>query len=135
MGDPRAVIAWSSSLADASEHSDIVRSAVSQWAGTSPEEVAKYVGHLPASEQSGPMDALVGNWASKDAALRTLSRKIAQEDPEAALTWVNGISDDKERARQTESIARNGIRQNPTAARAGVSTSTLPEDSRQRLLK
>ncbi len=99
------------------------------------------------------MDALVGNWASKDieaaaawldrrsagptkdAALRTLSRKIAQEDPEAALTWVNGISDDKERARQTESIARNGIRQNPTAARAGVSTSTLPEDSRQRLLK
>lgn len=151
--DPQAVIAWSSSLADASERSDVVRSAVSQWAGMSPEEAAKYVGHLPASEQSGPMDALVGNWASKDteaaaawldrrptgptkdAALRTLSRKIAQEDPEAALTWVNGISDDKERARQTESIARDWIRQNPTAARAWVSTSTLPEDLRQRLLK
>jgi hypothetical protein len=151
--DPQAVIAWSGSLADASERADIIRSAVSQWAGASPEAAATFVERLPASEQSGPMESLVGNWASKDtesaaawldrrpagpakdAALRTLSRKIAQEDPEAALTWVNGISDEKERLRQTESIARDWIRQNPTEARAWVSTSTLPEDLRRRLLK
>lgn len=150
---PEAVLQWSSSLTDASERADVIRSALSQWAGSSPESAAKFVERMPEAERSGPMESVIGNWAShdtasaaawldrqptgpsKDAALRTLSRKIAQEDPEAALTWTRGISDEKERLRQTESIARDWIRQDPASARSWISTSTLPEETRKRLLK
>jgi len=150
---PEAVLQWSSSLTDASERADVVRAALFQWAGSSPESAAKFVERIPEAERSGPMESVVGNWASrdtasaaawldrqptgpsKDAALRTLSRKIAQEDPEAALTWTRGISDEKDRLRQTESIARDWIRQDPNSARSWISTSTLPEDTRKRLLK
>lgn len=150
---PEAVLQWSSSLTDASERTDVVRAALSQWAGSSPESAAKFVERMPEAERSGPMESVVGNWAardtasaaawldrqpagpSKDAALRTLSRKIAQEDPEAALTWARGISNEKDRLRQTESIARDWLRQDPNSARSWISTSTLPEETRKRLLK
>jgi hypothetical protein len=108
---------------------------------------------MPESERAAPMENVIGSWASKDSesaatwldkqpagpskdgALRSLSRKIAQEDPEAALTWVAGISDPKQRAQQTENIARDWIRQDPATAKAWISTSKLPEDIRNKLLK
>ena len=150
---PEAVLQWSSSLTDASERADVVRAALSQWAGSSPESAAKFVERMPGAERSGPMESVVSNWASrdtasaaawldrqpsgptKDAALRTLARKVAQEDPEAALTWARGISEEKDRIRQTESIARDWLRQDPSSARSWISTSTLPEETRKRLLK
>ncbi len=150
---PQDVLQWSTSLTDAGERADVIRTAVSQWAGNSPDAAAKYVERLGTAERQGAMETLVNNWASrdteaaaawldrqpsgpaKDPALRTLSRKIAQEDPEAALTWVTGITDEKDRLRQTESIARDWVRQDPVAARAWISTSKLPEETRKKLLK
>ena len=95
---------------------------VNNWASKDSESAAAWLDKQPA----GP---------SKDGALRSLSRKIAQEDPEAALTWVAGISDPKQRLQQTESIARDWIRQDPATARSWISTSKLPENLRNKLLK
>ena len=150
---PDAALKWSSSLTDPAERTDAVRSVVSQWASASPEAAAKYVVTMPEAERAGPMEMVVNSWASKDSesaavwldkqptgpskdgALRALSRKIAQEDPEAALTWVAGISDEKQRLQQTENIARDWIRQDPTTARSWIASSKLPEETRNKLLK
>jgi hypothetical protein len=120
---------------------------------TSPAAAAKYVDAMPESERASVMQTVVSSWASKDSesaaawldkqpagpskdgALRSLSRQIAKEDPEAALTWVAGITDEKDRMRQTESIARDWIRQDPNTAKAWISTSKLPENIRNNLLK
>jgi hypothetical protein len=150
---PEAVLQWAGTMADAGERASIVQTAVSQWANTQPDAAARYVEQLPEAQRSRPMQSVVNNWASKnteaaaawlerqpagtskDAALGSLARKISQEDPEAALTWVAGISDEKQRLSQTESVARDWIRQAPAAARQWVSSSNLPEDTRKRLLK
>ncbi|MEI6492939.1 MAG: hypothetical protein WCO94_10355 [Verrucomicrobiota bacterium] len=150
---PNDALKWSSTLADPGERTNAIRSIVSQWAGSDPAAAAKYVAAMPESERAAPMENVVSNWASrdsesaaawldrqpagpsKDGALRALSRKIAQEDPEAALTWVAGISDEKQRLQQTESIARDWIRQDPTTARSWIASSKLPEDTRNKLLK
>jgi hypothetical protein len=150
---PEAVLQWAGTMADAGERASIVQTAVSQWANTQPDAAARYVEQLPEAQRSRPMQAVVNNWASKnteaaaawlerqpagtskDAALGSLARKISQEDPEAALTWVAGISDEKQRLSQTENVARDWIRQAPTAAHQWVSSSNLPEDVRKRLLK
>jgi len=43
---------------------------------------------------------------------------MAQEDPQAALSWVSRISSETERTKQSEAIARDyWMRQNPSAAR------------------
>lgn len=149
---PEAALQWAGSMTDAKDRGMVVRTAVSQWANTQPASAAKYVERLPEAERSGPMQVVVDNWASKDtgaaaswlerqpagvfkdAALGSLARKISQEDPEAALTWVAGITDEKQRLRQTESVARDWMRQNPAAARQWISSSNLPGDVRKRLL-
>ena len=150
---PEAALQWASSITDAGERSSAVQTAVSQWANTAPDSAARYVERLPEAERSGPMQSVVNSWASKDteaaaawldrqpsgaakdSALVPLARRIAQEDPEAALTWVAGISDTNQRLQQTENIARDWIRQDPAAAKAWISTSKLPEDLRNKLLK
>jgi hypothetical protein len=99
-----------------------MQAVVNNWASKDTESAAAWLERQPAG-------------ASKDAALGSLARKISQEDPEAALTWVAGISDEKQRLSQTENVARDWIRQAPTAARQWISASKLPEDVRNRLLK
>lgn len=150
---PDAALKWSSSLTDPEERANAVRSVLSEWVNTSPAAAAKYVDAMPESERASVMQTVVSSWASKDSesaaawldkqpagpskdgALRSLSRQIAKEDPEAALTWVAGITDEKDRMRQTESIARDWIRQDPNTAKAWISTSKLPENIRNNLLK
>jgi len=77
--------------------------------------------HVPPAERKNAGRAVANGWS--------------QTSPEAALTWVKGISDEKDRLHQTENIARDWIRQDPTTARGWISTSNLPEDIRKRLLK
>lgn len=150
---PEAAIQWASATSDAGERSVLMQSAISQWATTSPDAAANYVSRLPESERVASMQAVVSMWASKDteaaagwldrqpagaakdASLIPLARKIAQEDPEAALTWVAGISDQNQRLQQVESIARDWLRQSPSDARHWISSSKLPDDLRNRLLK
>jgi len=150
---PEAALQWASTMTDAGERSSAVQTAVSQWASTAPDSAARYVERLPEADRAGAMQAVVNSWASKDTeaaaawldrqpsgaakdqALVPLARRIAQEDPEAALTWVAGISDTNQRLQQTENIARDWIRQDPATAKAWISTSKLPEDMRNKLLK
>ena len=150
---PEAALQWASTMTDAGERSSVVQTAISQWAGSAPDSAARYVDRLPEADRAGAMQAVVNSWASKDteaaaawldrqpagaakdSALVPLARRIAQEDPEAALTWVAGISDTNQRLQQTESIARDWIRQDPATAKAWISRSKLPEDMRTKLLK
>lgn len=151
--NPQAVLQWAGTLADPGERSDVIRSAVAQWAGTAPEAAAAWVERLPADQNASAMQAVADRWASKDAeaaaawvarqpagqakdsAISSLTRQIASEDPEAALQWAGTIADAKTRERQTEQLARDWMRQDPGAARKWIEKSSLPPDTRNRLLK
>jgi len=151
--NPEAVLQWAAALSDPAERTNIVRSALSRWAGNSPESAARYVERLPESERSGAIQAVVNQWASKDteaaanwlrqqpqgaakdSAISSIAHTISREDPQTAMDWAATISDPANRNRQIEGLARDWLRQDAASARAWISTSNLPDDSRQRLLK
>lgn len=151
--NPEAVLQWANTWPDAGERAGIIRDALSQWANSSPEAAAAQIQRLPADQQEAATRAVVDRWAAKDAeaaaawlarqpdgkskdsSISVLARKIAPEDPETALRWTGAISEERPRNRQTEQIARDWLRQDPAAARRWIETSTLPPDTRNRLLK
>jgi hypothetical protein len=151
--NPEAVLQWAGTLAEGRERTDVINSALSQWAGTSPELAAAYVQRLTDDQGGRALQAVVDRWASKDAeaagawlaqqpagpakdsAISSLTQRIASEDPAAAIGWAATISEAKARDRQIESIARDWMRQDAVAARQWISTSQLPPDVRERLMK
>ena len=151
--NPEAVVQWAGTLPEANERNDVMRSALSQWAESSPELAAAYVQRLSGDQGGAAMQAVVDRWASKDAqaagdwlsrqpasaakdsAISSLTRRVASEDPAAAIGWAGTIADPKARDRQIEQLARDWMRQDATAARQWISTSQLPQDVRERLIK
>jgi hypothetical protein len=151
--NPEAVLQWANTLPDAGERAGIVRDALSQWANSSPEAAAAHIANLPANQQEAATRSVVDRWASKDAeaaatwlarqpagpakdsSISVLARKIAPEDPATALQWAATISEERPRNRQTEQIARDWMNQDPAAASRWIQSSSLPPDTRNRLLK
>lgn len=150
---PADAVTWAASLPSGSDRDNAMRTTITMWANSSPAAAANFVGRLPEAERAGIMGIMVGQWASRDAAsaaawlqrqpagkpkdegLKELAQKIAEEDPETAISWANSISDTEARTSQTERIARNWLRHDPVAARKWISTSHLPADVRQKLLQ
>lgn len=151
--DPEAVIRWSAGIDDPAQRGDVIRNAIGQWARYSPEEASRYVQTLPKELQESSVRTLVDQWASKDVAaaadwlqaqpvtpakdgaIEVIVRRIAQEDPATAIAWASTMADQGKRNAQVERLARDWIRQDATNARAWIGNSSLPEETRQKLLK
>lgn len=104
--------------------SNVASQIASQWisSAANKQDVFDWARSLPEGE-------------ARENSLRSVFSTWSRQDPQAALTWARGISEEKDRIRQTESIARDWLRQDPNSARSWISTSTLPEETRKRLLK
>ena len=92
-----------------------------RWAASDAGAAANWLGHLPDS-------------ASRDQAVSTFAGRISSSDPQAALQWAATIGDQGMRDSQTESAARSWLKTDPRSATAWISNSTLPNDTKTRLL-
>ncbi len=151
--DPQGVLRWAGSLTDAAQRRDVLGRALTQWADSSPESAAGYLDRLSAEDKAEILPRVVDRWASKnteaaaewlarqpagpakDSAIERIGQKIAAEDHETALSWAVTISDAKRRDRQVESLARDWVRQDAAAAKAWINRSSLPPETKARLLK
>lgn len=152
--DPEAALRWASSLTNDEDRRDVVRNAINHMARMSPESAARKVESLPAGERGPAIQAVVSQWASRDAtsagewlarqpvgdardgAITTLARTLAAENPEDAITWASQISNERNRTRQLENHARTWIRNEPQTARAFVASSNqFTEEMKERLLR
>lgn len=150
---PQEVLKWATQLGNPEERASAIAPAIAEWTTFAPEKAAQYVSSLPASEQGAAMRALVSRWASKDtgsaaawlarqpvsaerdAAVEGITRQIAAEDPETALGWTASISDTTRRNRSTERLVRDWMRHDPVSARAWLAKSSLPPETRDRLMR
>jgi hypothetical protein len=94
---------------------------MNRWSESDPYNAAVWLGTLPQGE-------------SRDAAVSSFTRRIASSNPEAAAQWAESISDQNIRNRQVESIALTWLRIDATTATAWVTRSSLPAETKARLL-
>jgi hypothetical protein len=73
--------------------------------------------------------------ATRENAVNSLVSQLSYSDPKTAATWAQTMADEKQRNSRMENIARNWLRQDQTAAMNWINQSTLPDQTKQRLLK
>ncbi len=72
--------------------------------------------------------------STRDAAVGAFVGVVAHSDPATAAAWAASIGDDTQRQFRMESAARAWMDVDPSAARSWVQSSTLPADTKKRLL-
>jgi hypothetical protein len=80
--DPQTASLWAEGIDSPSERRSAVARVAAQWAQTDPGRTADWIDGMPVS---------VRDWACKDIATVLLQRRRLDE----ALTWANGIQDDR----------------------------------------
>jgi Na+-transporting NADH:ubiquinone oxidoreductase subunit NqrC len=60
---------------------------------------------------------------------------VQRNDPQGAIMWVAGISDEETRRKELTNYAQRWIRKDETAARSWISNSDLPQETKDHLLK
>lgn len=151
--NPSAAIAWAAQLATARPETQALAQATAIWAQTDPQAAATYAGNLPESlnrqRVTGAIattwamtdpDAL-GKWlgtlpasASRDSAVTSLCEALQPTDPTQAFQWAGTMNDESIRADQQEKAANEWLKRDPAAAKAAISRSSLPEETKRTLL-
>lgn len=152
---PDDTLRWATSSAASTpnERNSLIATTIRNMADGSPEKAAAAVASLPQAHRAEAMKSLINQWSAKDmpaaaqwldkqpageakdASLRTLADKIANDDPQSALSWVANISDTRKKLSAMEQVARQWMRNDPTAARAWIAASPLPPEAREKLMK
>lgn len=117
--DPQAAIRWAENLSPDDKES-VIGMIVARGAQTDPEAVADWIGTL-----SG---------ATRDSAIATFSSAVAATDPVTALNWAETLFDPKNRERASWEAAWRWLQSDPTAAKAWIQNSSLPDAEKARLL-
>lgn len=145
------LLEWSATLTDASEQAIAEHEGIKHWAYHAGEAASRYVDNLPEPKKGALLPLVVEAWQDanaaaewlrkqpagnpKDAGLEHLTNKIAVEDPRSALLWAMSITDSTRRSQRLEKLAQAWLRQDPATARTWLTTSPLPRDIRERVLK
>ena len=66
--------------------------------------------------------------------MSAFTNRISSSDPQAAVQWAATISNDSLRDGQMESTARAWLKTDPRNASAWISNSSLPDETKARLL-
>ena len=88
--------------------------------------------HPPLVEDGDNLRNLRG--PSRDQAVSAFTNRISSSDPRAAVQWAATISNENLRENQMETTARAWLKADPRNASTWISNSTLPEDTKTRLL-
>ena len=140
-------------LSDGKPKNDAVIGIVQRWVQTKPSDAAAWVSNFPegdlretaarevANLWTDRNAADAGKWVndlppgkSKDAAVNTYVQKIAVALPEAAAQWAATIPELDLREREMLAVAESWLAKDPQAARRWIQNSTLPNESKEKLL-
>ncbi|MDX1952967.1 MAG: hypothetical protein SFY81_12365 [Verrucomicrobiota bacterium] len=151
---PDQAAAFVASLNDENLQSIFVPSVVSQWANTDPGLAKDWVMQFPeGSTKLHVMETLASQWAQQDPVatgewLTTLPNgqgrekavgafidSITYNHPETAAQWAESLADESERNMRMENSGRQWLNEDPEAARAWINSSSLPLETKERLLQ
>ena len=94
---------------------------MNRWSQSDPYEAGVWLGTLPSGE-------------SRDAAVISYTRRVVASDPQAAAQWAETIANQNVRDRQIETIVVSWLRSDANRAAAWLSNSSLPPETKARLL-
>jgi hypothetical protein len=97
------------------------RNVVQQWVHNDVEAASKWIATLPADP-------------SRDQAIETLVNVASHERPEIAAQWLDSLPNENARRSRAEMIAQRWLQTDEAAARAWINQSSLPQESKNRLL-
>jgi hypothetical protein len=125
--DPRAALQWAETLPANAGQQAALRRTVSDWIEEYPDQIAGWLGDYLARVPPNPTsDTLIETVINNSPALRAA--------PQAALQWTNLLSDPAKRVENHERIALRWSEQDPTAAIAFVTQSTVIPPERKAAL-
>ena len=89
----------------------------SEWVNRDQDQAGAWLGQQPASR-------------IYDSARQSLAYRLADHQPEQALAWASGITDQRSRFQVTDRIVRNWLRRDPTRAQAYLGVQPAPAPAR-----
>lgn len=148
--DPSRALELVSTLGDAAKGS-AANSVLNSWANTDPAAAASWVQkeRPRASYYQSVAQAWVAQdlpaatqWVNtledgptKDEVVNGVVSRFQNRNPQVALSWIEGISDDSKRVEAYRKLARSWIRNDRIAARSWIESAPLPEPVKSELLK
>jgi len=150
--DPQAALQWASGLPDEKQRQDAIQRTLGYVAGSNPQQAIAMLNSLGMGNNAAAVGNVVDNWARndlttvsdwvkklpdgdvRDNALGKVASRYAGDEPETAVAWAQAIADPKARTSAIESVVRTWKRHDAQAATAWVAASTLPEESKNKLL-
>lgn len=149
--DPLAAKAYIESMSDDPAYGEMQRSLLSEWAEDDPEAAAEWLSSLDpeTTDQARLATSLIANWTrydmeaaanwlnslpqtpELDRAVGMYSMRAAQDDPAAALTWANSVSNQEQRDRLERMILPMLREQDTDAFEAYLAASDYSDDKKQ----
>ncbi|WP_309384531.1 hypothetical protein [Cerasicoccus frondis] len=149
--DPDAARAFVDSMSEDPAYADMQRSLLRSWADDDPAAAAEWLSSLDpeTTDQARLATSLVANWTrydmeaaanwlnslpqtpDLDRAVGMFSMQAAQDDPAAALTWANSVSNDESRQRLESMILPMLREQDTEAFEAYLADSEYSDDKKQ----
>ncbi len=140
------------SLPPGKTQNDAVLSVVQTWVQSEPEKAANWVAAFPEGLlRDTALEAVVKLWADQDLttvgawvttiagtsgadnAVAAYAQKLALEFPETAARWIQEIKSDTLREQQMENLGELWLRNDATAAKAWLASSSLSDAVKSRL--
>jgi hypothetical protein len=120
--DPASAAKWATTLPESETKPRIVTEVIDEWAEKNPSDAANWLNGM-------------GNGPAMDEPRERFAWKVHETDPEAAIAWATTINDENRRNQTSFRLVREWMEREPDNARAWVSTSQLPADMKERLLR
>ena len=152
--DPNAAIAWAGGLSDESAKRAAVVGVLNGWAHVAPEQAASYAANLPAGDlQDSGVIKVVKEWSFRDprGAANWVSTfpegKLRDKAVEPIIFWGQGqcpaaiadmldtIGNSELTKQHAETLASSWLARDAAAARAWITASPLPDETKQQWLK
>lgn len=120
--DPASAAKWALTLPDNEARPRVMTEVIDEWAEKNPNDAGVWLNGL-------------GGGPGMDEPRERFAWKVQEKDPEAAIAWANTITDERRRNETSFRLVREWMQREPDNARAWVSTSQLPDDMKERLLR
>jgi len=153
MADPQAALDWASRLPDPEQRQNVVQESIIRLAFNNPQQAIALLNTYGLATNATAVGQTVDLWTLKDirgasewvktlpngevrdGALQTIAERYKTNDaPETAVAWALAIANPTQRVSAIESIVWQWKRHDPKSAEAWVTSSNLPEASKNKLL-
>ena len=153
--DLKAAFAWANQQTDSKIKNEILTGVISIWAKT---DLIVALAYAPSLPPGGPQDYLISlafskaagevnsvqgaiamiqslpEGRTKDLAAISISSRMIENDPQAAMNMASGIADTGIRTEAQENVVEEWSQRDPAAATQWINSSSLPQEVKIQLL-